>query len=106
MSAYEPLRLAVNSNNVVELRGLRNTITNALDTGATVLLTIRDAAGIPVSGQTWPATLAHASRGLYRVTLEAAVAIDPLQNYEATIVAVGSGGEQRTWVRPVESYVG
>ena len=42
------------NNNVVELTGLKNSITNAIDTGATVNVTIKDASGAEVSGDAWP----------------------------------------------------
>lgn len=99
------IRIAPGNNAVVELRNLRNSITNAPDHGAVVHLTIRDKDGEVLSGQDWPATLAHVGRGVYRVTLEAGLVINPLANYEAVIEAIGSGGERGRWVVPVESYV-
>lgn len=99
------LRLAAGNSTVVELRSLRNTLTGALDEAAAVALTIRDGAGTPAAGQIWPAVMAHAGNGVYRVTLEADLVVAPLNNYTATVVATGSGGEKATWVLPVEAYV-
>jgi hypothetical protein len=93
------------NNNVVELTGLKNSITNAIDTGATVNVTIKDASGTEVSGDTWPKNMPHVSSGLYRVTLDYDLIIDTPSVITVVIDAIGSGGEVGHWEIPARAIV-
>jgi hypothetical protein len=46
------MNLYLDNSNVIELRDLKNSVTLSADTGATVQVTITDAAGAEVSGET------------------------------------------------------
>jgi hypothetical protein len=89
--------LYLDNSNVIELRSLTNSVTGVVDTGATVTVTIKDAAGTNVTGQTWPAAMSHASAGTYRATLDAAMSIEAGRRYVVIVNATGSGGEVGEW---------
>lgn len=93
------------NNNCVELRALTNSATNIVDTGATVEVTIRDSAGVAVTGQTWPAAMSHVSAGTYRATLEEDIAILANRPYRAFVDATGSSGEKGHWELPLRAMV-
>jgi len=97
--------LYIDNNNVIELQDLTNSVTEVVDTGATVETTIKDSSGTAVTGQTWPAVMAHDATGTYRATLEADIALIPNRQYTAIVDAVGSGGEIGHWEIPVKSMV-
>lgn len=82
-----------NSSNVLEVRGLKNTVTGAYltDTDA-VVARIRDRAGTDVAGATWPQTLAYvaASSGVFRVTLPAGLIVTVGAWYDV-LITVTSG---------------
>ncbi len=63
--------LAVDSSNVLELRGLRNVVDDEYVNNAIVQATIVDANGDEITGETWPVSLSYvaASDGVYRYTL-------------------------------------
>lgn len=92
-----PMTIYIDNNNVIKLLSVTNSITGAADTGATVTVTLKDSAGENVSGQTWPATMAHASGGTYRATLDADLVLQQNRKYTAHIGAIGSGGEIGHW---------
>lgn len=89
------------NHNVIEIRGLRNTVTGARDEGASVSMTLIDVDGAEVAGMVWPKLLAHVSNGLYRATLDASLEVQALMSYTAVIQVVGSGGEEGVWRCPV-----
>ena len=93
--------LYLDNSNVIELRSLTNSVTGVVDTGATVTVTIKDAAGTNVTGQTWPAAMSHDTDGTYRATLDPGMSIDYKHTYTAIVTAVGSGGETGVWKCPV-----
>lgn len=95
------LVLYIGNDNIIELQTLTNEATGAADTGATVTVTLTDKLGANVTGQSWPATLAHVSGGTYRTTLADELAITANQRYYATVHAVGSGGQVGHWVERV-----
>jgi hypothetical protein len=99
------MNLYLDNSNVIELRDLKNSVTLSADTGATVQVTITDAAGAEVSGETWPVVMAHAASGTYRATLSDALAITANRKYLAVVEATGSGGEVGVWSCPVVADV-
>jgi len=101
MSCY--LTINLGSHNVVELRDLKNTVTGAIDTGATVSVTLKDSSGSVITG---PVSMTHDSAGLYRATLDHDISIVAGTTYTATVDAVGSGGEVRLWSVAVKAQLG
>ena len=94
------LDLYVASNNVLEVRGLKNNQTGQLDPTANVqFLTLLDSAGNQVTGQNWPKVLdpVVGQDGTYRGTLDATLAITHGKLYTGECRAIGSGGEEKTW---------
>lgn len=87
------LSLYDNNSNVVEWQSLTNSVTGTVDTGATVAVTIMDADGVEIAGETWPKSLSHVSAGTYRATLSEDIAITPGQRYTLVFTATGSGGQ-------------
>lgn len=83
----------IDNNSLVTLTALTNCATGAVDTTATVTVTLKDSAGVDVPGQTWPATMAHVSGGTYRATLDADLELAADHIYMAHVDAVGSTGQ-------------
>ncbi|MCR4300972.1 MAG: hypothetical protein NUV51_05120 [Sulfuricaulis sp.] len=65
---------------------------------ATVAVTLKDSAGVNITGETWPKTLAYVagSNGRYRATLSDLIGIVPGQPVKATVTAE-QGGLNRVW---------
>ena len=96
--------LWVDNNNVIELgntenggTALTNSVTGAIDTGASVTVTLKDSSGVDVLGMVWPAPMTHDSGGLYRATLDESLEIIRGATYTACIDAVGSSDEVGHW---------
>lgn len=96
------LTLYVGNDMLLELQDLTDAITGEAQTTATVTATLQDAAGVDVTGQSWPATMAHvgATPGTYRATLEADLEITASARYTA-IIEVDSAGVLARWDVPV-----
>ncbi len=88
----------LDSDNVITVSGLQNTIDDTYENTATVQVTLQDANGNEVAGDTWPLTMNYvsASNGIYRATL-----LDTLSvvegNYVAVITANAGVGQYRTF---------
>jgi len=87
------LTIWIDNNNVIEWQALTNSVTEAVDTGATMTVTIQDSSGTEVTGQTWPATMTHVSAGLYRATLDSDLVLTAGREYTAVLDVTGTGGE-------------
>ena len=70
---------------------LKDMITGAVQTGATVTVRVLTAAGVPVAGATWPLAMPHAGAGIYRVSLLLALSLGV--RYIARVEASVSGNE-------------
>lgn len=72
---------------------LRDAITGLPVNSASVLVTINDAAGSPVAGEVWPLALGYVadSAGVYRLQLDASVALVAGQTYKASFVVSLAG---------------
>ncbi len=92
------LTLWIDNNNVIELQDLTNSVTEVVDTGATVTVTLQDSSGVEVAGQSWPAAMAHDTGGTYRVTLDDDLTLIEGRTYKAIVHAVGTGSEIGHWV--------
>lgn len=71
---------------------LKDMITGAVQTGATVTVRVLTAAGVPVAGATWPLTMPHAGAGIYRVSAPL-LALTLGVRYIARVEATVSGNE-------------
>ena len=92
--------LNINSDNIIELRGLKDVITGTVITGATVTVTLKNASGTEVSGATWPLTMAHAGNGLYRAILPNELVLNANLAYVATIIADNGADQHKEWCVP------
>lgn len=94
-----------NSDNTIEVSALKNALTDAFLNAATVVVTVVDADGTEVAGESWPVTLDYvaASDGTYRATLEDAISWVHQTAYSAQITAT-SGGLKRYWECPVVGW--
>jgi len=84
--------LYLDNSNLLELRGLKDTLTDAFINDATVQATVRDKAGTMLTGDTFPKGLAYVagSNGVYRATLNKAINIVAGEFYTIKIAAVGN----------------
>ncbi len=90
------------NDNVIELSGLKDEITQAELNAATVTVTLEDNNGVEVTGETWPLTMvALGSGGIYRATLVDTLGVTLLEQYVA-IVDVDSGGIKAKWSIPAQ----
>jgi hypothetical protein len=83
----------VANTNVLELDGLQDAIAQTYINAATVTVTVKDAAGSPVVGQTWPATMAYvtSSNGKYRCELDNTLELEARTVYYAHIQVEDAG---------------
>jgi len=90
------------NDNLLRLRGLKNTKTGAYENSATVTARVVNAAGADVSGQSWPVTLTYvpSSNGDYDATLEDALVLTDETQYTVKVWAVASG-LQGYWPLPL-----
>lgn len=88
-----------NNDSILEVDGLKNELTGAYLNSATVTVTLKDAAGANVTGDTWPKALAYLalSNGTYRATLLYSLALTAGSRYTATIIADGGAGLRAEW---------
>jgi hypothetical protein len=76
-------------------------ITGATITDATVsLVSVKTRAGTPVTGDTFPKSMAHTAGGIYRCTVSHALSITEGTSYVAEVLAEKSGN-RATWQVPV-----
>lgn len=89
----------IGNDNIIELDGLKNDLTGAPLDAATVTVTLTDAHGAEVGGDTWPRTLAHVpgSRGLYRAILPHTLALAENQRATATVTVDAGDGLRAQW---------
>ena len=85
---------------VLEVSGLQNKITGAYLNAAAVAVSLANAAGVAVTGETWPLALVYvtSSDGVYRATLEESLGIDKDAEYIATVTADAGADLKATWV--------
>lgn len=95
----DTLTIFPGSDNLLEVEHLQDDATGEILGTAAVAVTVRDAAGLEVGGQTWPLTMAHvgSSRGVYRCTLADTLAFTPGDRYIATVTADAGPGRRAVW---------
>ena len=66
---------------------------------ATVTVTLYDSAGVEVTGESWPLSMAYvsASDGDYKATLADTLGVTENKKYRAVVTAVASSGLKRTF---------
>lgn len=91
--------LLKDNDNILEITGLVNELTGAFLNAAAVTVTLKDSAGVNVTGDTWPKTLTYvaASNGTYRATLGFNLGLTTGQRYTAAVIADGGAGLRATW---------
>jgi hypothetical protein len=99
----------ISNANVVEISSLTNGATDVLVGSATVRCTLKDSAGVNVTGATgltWPITMAAVTgaTGTYRGTLPYTLSL-ATGTYTATITADGGGDLYGTWQVPVRAVI-
>ena len=97
--------LNINSDNVIELRGLKDVISGDTITSATVTVTLKQG-GTNVSGATWPLSMPHVASGLYRAILPDALVLNANLAYIATVVADNGADQHKEWCIPYSATCG
>lgn len=87
-----------NTNNL-ELLGLQNASNGAYVNDATVTVTVKDAAGVNVSGETWPISMDYvsASNGNYRCVLAHTISFSSGATYTAEINVNAGANRIAAW---------
>ena len=82
--------LYIASDLVLELDGLKDEITGSYNNAAAVTVTLNDASGNPVAGDTWPKIMQYVSGsdGVYRAGLNHVLALNLNGRYTAIVTAV------------------
>jgi hypothetical protein len=104
-----PEILFMQSDNLIEVSGVKNVATDAYLNSATVTVTLKDAGtDINLSGQSWPLTLSYVpeSNGNYRGTITNDVLTTSGQRLKAAVSVDAGEGLSRYWEIPVVSVVG
>ena len=98
------VRLFRNNDYLVEITDLKNEALDTFYNAATVSVTLKDSAGVTVTGVSWPVTLLYvdASDGVYRGVIDKAIAIVLGQFYTAEISAA-EGGAEAFWEIPLQA---
>ena len=93
----------ISNDNLLEIANLRVASTGAFANSATVTVTVKDAAGSEVSGQTWPTTMDYvaSSNGIYRAVLQDTMSLTESAKYTAEITATSSGSIKGFWSLPL-----
>lgn len=89
----------VGNTNIIELSGLKSAVEGDAINDASVTVTVKDANGAAVSGQTWPATMNQVAGtdGLYRGILEDDLALVDGESYVAVIDADAGANRVGHW---------
>ena len=89
----------VSNDNTVTVDLLYDVVDAAYVNDATVTMSLVDSAGVAVTGQSWPATLAYvtASNGKYQAILEDAAALVAGAHYTAKVTANGGADKLGYW---------
>lgn len=91
--------LYVGNDNILELQHLRDELTGDWLTTATVQVTLFNASGVEVGGDTWPKPMDFVadSKGVFRVTLPHTLDLLPNERYTAEVTVDGGAGKQAMW---------
>ena len=99
-------KLAINSNNVVEVTGLTNIVTGEFVNDANVNLTVRELqTGEAIDGAVWPTDMtAVGSGGVYRVILDSFIVLNRNKEYILDVTAA-TPTESTNWQTVVPAEV-
>ena len=90
--------LSIDSDNVVELRNLKNYLTGEAITTAVVTVTIVEKiTGVAVSGVSWPLSLPHIANGIYQGVVKNDAVLNKSLSYIGTLVADNGVDQHREW---------
>lgn len=89
------------NDNIIELNGLRDQVSGSFINNATVTVTVKTAAGIVVTGETFPLAMNYvvSSNGKYSATLKKELAVSIGTTYYAEI-SVAASGVDGFWTLP------
>lgn len=109
MTSVPPFNAYLLNDNLIQLAWLRNKATFAYPqetetqleaapigsfiNDATISVTVKDTAGVEVSGETWPLSMGYvtSSKGKYQALLQYALVLAADDEYRAEISGVGDG---------------
>jgi hypothetical protein len=105
MTAKHYIYLA--NSTTVKLEGLESSVDASYVNDATVEMTIKDAQGNNVAGETWPLSMVYvtASNGNYLGEVSHALALVDGAEYSASITATVPGGSRAEWVEPLAALI-
>lgn len=91
--------LYVGNDMLLEVADLKDDVTGEHLNAATVTVTLKDSAGVNVTGETWPLALAYvtSSNGVYRATLKDTLSLTANARYVATVIADAGSGKRAQW---------
>ena len=91
--------LLISNDHILELDSLKNELTGLDLNGATVTVTLVDAAGAQVGGEVWPKAMTYVAEtdGVYRCTLPYTLALSASGRYTARITANAGNGLRAQW---------
>lgn len=95
----------VGNDTLLEVRSLTDQADGSAVESASVSVTMKDASGSNISGQVWPASLAHVSAGTYRVVLPETLDLTAGGEYTAEITASVGGSTAAFWQIPFVARV-
>lgn len=101
------MTMFVMNTGVLDLIGLKSHIEGVFINDATVDFTIKDKAGAPVTGASWPQAMPYvaATDGNYQGILPAALVLAPNKIYYAFIDAQGGGERIGHWEMPFKPLI-
>ena len=91
------------NDNLLELLGLRNEITEEFVDDATVTAVVKDRQGTEIGGQSWPLAMTYvtASEGNYLGVIDAALDVEPSDRVIAEITIAVTGGLEAFFKLPL-----
>lgn len=92
-------RLFVGNDNVIELDALKDVIADTFINTASVTVTLTDANGDEIVGETWPLAMSYVggSQGTYRATLPDTLTLTSGTTATAVVDVNGGPGLQGQW---------
>jgi hypothetical protein len=89
----------ITNDNVIELDELKNVVDGIYQNSATVIVTLTDADGAEVAGETWPLAMSYVSgsNGTYRANLADTLTLTNGGRYDATVTADAGANGLATW---------
>lgn len=91
--------LLIGNDTIFEVDRLKDELTGSFKNAATVTVTLVDADGAQVAGDTWPKTLDYVtgSSGVYRATLPYTLDLEENARYDAQVSVNAGAGLRAAW---------